>query len=176
MRIVYNESDLEEFIKIAQDISQEHPILIDKFLEDAIEVDVDAVSDGKMTVIGGIMEHIEEAGVHSGDSACVIPPHTLNNQIIDAIRKHTHAISKELKVKGLLNIQFAVKNDMVYVLEVNPRASRTTPFVSKAKGTPLAKIASIVMTGVSLKELGFTEEVQVKHFSVKESVLPFSRF
>ncbi|MFH1710673.1 MAG: ATP-grasp domain-containing protein, partial [bacterium] len=140
------------------------------------EVDVDAVSDGKMTVIGGIMEHIEEAGVHSGDSACVLPPHTLGDDIIDVIRAHTCALAKELGVKGLINIQFAVKGDQVYVLEVNPRASRTVPFVSKAIGVPLAKIAAKIMAGKTLKELGFTKEKKIKHIAVKESVLPFSRF
>ena len=176
MKIVYDEASLDEFVEEAKDTSQGHPILIDKFLEDAVEVDVDAVSDGELTVIGGIMEHIEEAGVHSGDSACVLPPHTLSDDIIDTIRKYTYALSKELKVKGLLNIQFAVKNDIVYVLEVNPRASRTIPFVSKATGVLLAKIAAKVMVGKKLSELGFTEEKVVSHFSVKESVLPFSRF
>jgi len=176
MKIVYDEASLDEFVKEAQDTSQDYPILIDKFLEDAVEVDVDAVSDGELTVIGGIMEHIEEAGVHSGDSACVLPPHTLSDEVIDTIREYTQALSKELKVKGLLNIQFAIKNDMVYVLEVNPRASRTVPFVSKATGVPLAKIAAKVMVGKKLSELGFTEEKVVNHFSVKESVLPFSRF
>jgi len=176
MKIVYDEASLVEFIKEARETSQEHPILIDKFLEDAVEVDVDAVSDGELTVIGGIMEHIEEAGVHSGDSACVLPPHTLSDDIIDTIRKYTYALSKELKVKGLLNIQFAVKNDIVYVLEVNPRASRTVPFVSKTTGVPLAKIAAKVMVGKRLCELGFTKERVVNYFSVKESVLPFSRF
>lgn len=176
MRIVYDEAMLEEFIKEAQEASEEHPILIDKFLEEAIEVDVDAVSDRTDTVIGGIMEHIEEAGIHSGDSACVLPPHTLSDNIVETIRKYTHALSKELKVKGLINIQFAIKNDDVYVLEVNPRASRTVPFVSKATGVPLAKIAAKVMVGKKLNELGLTEEKSVKHFSVKESVLPFSRF
>ena len=158
MKIIYNEGFLDEFIKEAEDTSEEHPVLIDKFLEDAVEVDVDAVSDGKITVIGGIMEHIEEAGIHSGDSACVLPPHTLNDDTINTIREYTYAISKELKVKGLLNIQFAVKNDTVYVLEVNPRASRTVPFVSKATGIPLAKIAACVMAGKKLSELGFLEE------------------
>ncbi|MFC1808293.1 carbamoyl-phosphate synthase large subunit [Candidatus Omnitrophota bacterium] len=176
MKIVYNDGDLNEFIKEAKDTSKEHPILIDKFLEGAVEVDVDAVSDDKMTVIGGIMEHIEEAGIHSGDSACVLPPHTLSDDIIETIRKHTKSIAKALKVKGLLNIQFAVRDDTVYVLEVNPRASRTTPFVSKATGVPLAKIAAKIMAGKTLEELGFTEEIKVEHFSVKESVLPFSRF
>ena len=176
MKIVYDEASLDKFIEEVKDTSQEHPILIDKFLEDAVEVDVDAVSDGELTVIGGIMEHIEEAGVHSGDSACVLPPHTLSDDIINTIRKYTHTLSKELKVKGLLNIQFAIRNDIVYALEVNPRASRTVPFVSKATGIPLAKIAAKVMVGKKLCELGFTEEKVVNYFSVKESVLPFSRF
>lgn len=176
MKIAYDEASLDEFIKEAKEISQEHPILIDKFLEDAMEVDVDAVSDGELTVIGGIMEHIEEAGVHSGDSACVLPPHTLSDDIIDTIREYTYALAKELKVKGLLNIQFAIRKDIVYVLEVNPRASRTVPFVSKATGISLAKIAARVMVGKKLSELGFTEEKVVNYFSVKESVLPFSRF
>ncbi|MDP6686301.1 MAG: ATP-grasp domain-containing protein, partial [Candidatus Omnitrophota bacterium] len=176
MRIVYDEAQLKAFIREAQQASREHPILIDKFLEDAIEVDVDAVSDGNMTVIGGIMEHIEEAGVHSGDSACILPPHTLEKDLLKTISEYTRSISKELQVKGLLNIQFAVKKDTVYVLEVNPRASRTVPFVSKATGVPLAKVAAKIMAGKTLKELGFTEEKKVKHVSVKESVLPFSRF
>jgi carbamoyl-phosphate synthase large subunit len=176
MKIVYDDGSLIDFIKEAREASPEHPILIDKFLEDAVEVDVDAISDGKNTIIGGIMEHIEEAGVHSGDSACVIPPHTLSDETIETIRKNTHAISKELRVKGLLNIQFAVKKDVVYVLEVNPRASRTVPFVSKATGVPLAKKASMVMTGKKLREVGLTEEARVEHMSVKESVLPFTRF
>ena len=176
MKIVYNEESLDEFIKEAQEVSEERPVLIDKFLEGAIEIDVDAVSDGSITVIGGIMEHIEEAGIHSGDSACVLPPHTLDTDVIATIREATYAISKELKVKGLLNIQFAIKSDTVYVLEVNSRASRTVPFVSKATGVPLAKIAAKVMVGKKLKELGFTEEKEINHVAVKESVLPFSRF
>ncbi|MCK4423893.1 MAG: ATP-grasp domain-containing protein, partial [Candidatus Omnitrophica bacterium] len=176
MKIVYNPESLEEFILEAKEFSPDEPILIDKFLEDAVEVDVDAVSDGRTTVIGGIMEHIEEAGIHSGDSASVIPPHTLSDDIINIIRKDTYALSKGLKVKGLLNIQFAVKGDVVYTLEVNPRASRTVPFVSKAAGVPLAKIAAKVMVGQTLNELGFTQEKIPVHFSVKESVLPFSRF
>jgi len=155
MKIVYNEKSLDEFIKEAEDTSEGRPVLIDKFLEGAVEVDVDAVSDGETTVIGGIMEHIEEAGIHSGDSACVLPPHTLNDDTISTIGEYTYAISKELNVKGLLNIQFAVKNDTVYVLEVNPRASRTVPFVSKATGVLLAKIAAKVMTEKRLSELGF---------------------
>jgi carbamoyl-phosphate synthase large subunit len=176
MRIVYDDASLENFMSEAKDVCAGHPVLIDKFLEDAIEVDVDAVSDGSLTVIGGVMEHIEEAGVHSGDSACVLPPHTLGDDILGVIKKHTHALSKELKVKGLMNIQFAIKDDKVFCLEVNPRASRTVPFVSKATGVPLAKIAAKVMAGKTLKELGFTKEVKLKHIAVKESVLPFSRF
>ena len=176
MKIVYDEMSLNEFVEEARCASEEKTILIDKFLEGAVEVDVDAISDGKVTIIGGIMEHIEEAGIHSGDSACVLPPHTLSDDTVNIIREYTRAISKELKVKGLLNIQFAVKNDMVYVLEVNPRASRTVPFVSKATGIPLAKIAAKVMTGRKLSALGLVEEKKVKHISVKESVLPFSRF
>lgn len=176
MRIVYDSESLEEFIKEAKDVSREQPILIDKFLQDSIEVDVDAVSDGKTTTIGGIMEHIEEAGVHSGDSACVLPPHTLSDVIIDHIRRFTQAIAAELKVVGLLNIQYAVKGSTVYVLEVNPRASRTIPFVSKAIGRPLAKFAAKVMAGNSLEDIGFTKEVAIDHICVKESVLPFSRF
>ena len=176
MRIVYDEKSLRSFVKEAQDASPEHPVLIDKFLEDAVEVDVDAISDGEMTVVGGIMEHIEEAGVHSGDSACVIPPHTLSAPILETIKNDTYALSKELKVCGVMNIQFAVKKDVVYVLEVNPRASRTIPFVSKATGVPLAKLAAKVMAGSKLPELGLTKEKEVEHISVKESVLPFSRF
>ena len=176
MRIVYNDASLKEFVALAKEISENHPILIDKFLEDAVEVDVDAVSDGKRTVIAGIMEHIEEAGVHSGDSACVLPPHTLSDDILDTIRFNTMAMSRELKVKGLINIQFAIKNDTVFVLEVNPRASRTVPFVSKAIGVALAKIAAKVMVGKSLASLGFTQEKKISHIAVKESVLPFSRF
>lgn len=176
MKIVYDERSLKVFMKEAQDASEEHPILIDKFLEDAIEVDVDAVSDGTATIIGGIMEHIESAGIHSGDSACVLPPHTLKKEIMDVIKENTYALSKELKVIGLLNIQFAIKDDTVYVLEVNPRASRTVPFVSKATGIPLAKVAAKIMAGKSLRDLNFTQEKTVSHFSVKESVLPFSRF
>lgn len=176
MKIVYDEETLCGFIKEAQEASSGHPVLIDKFLEDAVEVDVDAISDGKITIIGGIMEHIEEAGVHSGDSACVIPAHTLGDDIIEVIRENTYALAKELGVKGLINIQFAIKGDQVYVLEVNPRASRTIPFVSKAIGVSLAKLAAKVMVGKTLKELGLTAEKKVKHVSVKESVLPFSRF
>jgi carbamoyl-phosphate synthase large subunit len=150
--------------------------LIDKFLEDAIEVDVDAICDGETCVIGGIMEHIEEAGIHSGDSAMVLPAYTLTEEVVQRIRENTKKLALELKVKGLLNIQFAIRHNVVYVLEVNPRASRTIPFVSKAIGVPLAKLATKVMLGKSLKDLGFTEEKRPQHISVKESVFPFIRF
>ncbi len=152
------------------------PILIDRFLEDAIEVDVDCISDGETTVIGAIMEHIEEAGIHSGDSACVIPTFSLSRKVLDEIAAATKAMARELRVRGLMNVQFAVKDDQVYALEVNPRASRTVPFVSKAIGVPLAKLAATVMTGKSLRELGFTKEILPKHFSVKEAVFPFLRY
>jgi carbamoylphosphate synthase large subunit/REP element-mobilizing transposase RayT len=152
------------------------PVLIDRFLEEAIEVDVDCISDGETTVIGAIMEHIEEAGIHSGDSACVVPTFSLPKKVLDEISAATKAMARELKVRGLMNVQFAVKGDDVYVLEVNPRASRTVPFVSKAIGVPLAKLAANVMTGKSLPELGFTKEIVPKHFSVKEAVFPFLRY
>jgi carbamoyl-phosphate synthase large subunit len=176
MEIVYDDSELKNFMKKAVEASPERPILIDKFLEDAIEVDVDAISDGKQCVIGGIMEHIEEAGIHSGDSAMVLPPHTLSEEIIRVIKENTYALAQELQVKGLLNIQYAVRNNIVYVLEVNPRASRTVPLVSKATGIPLAKLATKIMLGKTLRELGFTKEVKISHVVVKESVFPFVRF
>lgn len=176
MRLVYDEKDLQEFMTTAVEVSPEHPVLVDKFLEDAIEVDVDAVSDGKQTVLCGIMEHIEEAGIHSGDSACALPPFSLSPETVETIKQNTYAMAKELKVKGLMNVQFAVKNDKVFVLEVNPRASRTVPFVSKATGIPWAKIATKVMIGKTLKEQGITREAEPKHISVKEAVFPFNRF
>jgi carbamoyl-phosphate synthase large subunit len=176
MEIVHDEEGLDYYMKNAVEASSEHPVLVERFLEDAIEVDVDAVSDGDMTVIGGIMEHIEEAGVHSGDSACALPPFSLSEEQIANIKETTYALAKELEVCGLMNVQYAIKNDSLYVLEVNPRASRTVPFVSKATGVPLAKIATKVMLGKSLKELGFTKEIKVKHFAVKEAVFPFKRF
>ncbi|MFW6244694.1 MAG: ATP-grasp domain-containing protein, partial [Fibrobacterota bacterium] len=160
----------------AQAAAENRPVLIDKFIGDAIEVDVDAVSDGEGTMICGIMEHIEEAGIHSGDSACVLPPHTLSEDIISEIRRITRDIAEELQVVGLLNIQYAVKEDMVYVLEVNPRASRTVPFVSKATAVPWAKIAAKVMTGKKLSELPEAYERNIDYFAVKESVLPFNKF
>ncbi|MDP8266854.1 MAG: carbamoyl-phosphate synthase large subunit [Candidatus Aceula meridiana] len=176
MKIVYNKKALLEFIEEAKDVSQGHPILIDKFIEDAIEVDVDAISDGENTFVAGMMEHIENAGIHSGDSACVLPPHTLSQNLLSQIKKHTCKIAKGLKVVGLLNIQFAVKGEQIYVLEVNPRASRTVPFVSKATGTPLAKIASKIMAGKKVADFQFVDPETLEHISVKESVLPFSRF
>jgi len=176
MRLVYNNKELSAFIDEAREASQEHPMLIDKFLEDAIEVDVDALSDGRNTQVIGIMEHIEEAGIHSGDSACVLPPHTLSDSIISKIEGYTCRMSKALKVIGLMNVQYAVKGDSVYVLEVNPRASRTVPFVSKSTGIPMAKIAAKLMAGGMLKNFRTPKEFAFKHVSVKESVLPFSRF
>ncbi|HOO37424.1 MAG TPA: carbamoyl-phosphate synthase large subunit [Deltaproteobacteria bacterium] len=176
MEIVYDLDTLESFMAGVLKIFPGNPILIDKFLEDAVEVDVDAISDGTITVIGGIMEHIEEAGIHSGDSACVLPPMTLSKDILDTIRSQTRIIARELGVVGLMNIQYAVKSGELYVLEVNPRASRTIPFVSKAIGVPLAQLATKVMLGSTLEELGFTEEVIPKHISVKEAVFPFKRF
>lgn len=176
MEIVYDESVLARFIKEAAEVSGEHPVLIDKFLEDAIEVDVDMIGDGETFVIGGIMEHIEEAGIHSGDSAMALPPFTLSSTILNKIREATYKMAKELNTVGLMNVQYAVKEDKVYVLEVNPRASRTIPFVSKAIGAPLAKLATKAMLGEKLKNLGFTREIIPKHVSVKESVFPFNRF
>ena len=180
MEICYDEDALVHYMTKAVDASPDKPVLIDKFLEDAVEVDVDALADGETTVIGGVMEHIEEAGVHSGDSACALPPHSLSESVIDEIRQATHALASELQVRGLINIQFAVQGEpgdqTVYILEVNPRASRTTPFVSKATGRSLARIAAKVMVGVSLADQGITDEIWPAHTSVKESVFPFSRF
>ena len=180
MEICYDEESLVRYMNEAVNASPDHPVLVDRFLEDAIEVDVDAISDGITTLVGGVMEHIEEAGVHSGDSACVLPPHSLPESVINEIKRATHALARELKVKGLMNIQFAVKQTddeyKVYILEVNPRASRTSPFVSKATGISLPRIAAKVMAGVSLLEQGITREPEPKHTSVKESVFPFSRF
>lgn len=176
MEIVYDGYDLRRFMQEAVEVSPRHPILVDKFLEDAIEVDVDAISDGDLVVIGGIMEHIEHAGIHSGDSACVLPPHTLSSKIIQGLRETTYALAKELGVIGLMNVQYAIKDDEIYVLEVNPRASRTIPFVSKAIGVPLAALATKVLIGKSLRELGFTKEVIPPYVSVKEVVFPFVRF
>lgn len=176
MQIVYDEKLLQEYMDSAVQASPEHPVLIDKYLEEAIEVDVDAISDGHLTVIGGIMEHIEEAGVHSGDSDCVLPPYTLVDEQIDQLKEYTYALAKALNVRGLMNVQYAIKNDEIFVLEVNPRASRTIPFVSKAIGVPLAKLAARVMAGKPLNELGFTSEIEPPYFSVKAPVFPFNRF
>src|SRR6476469_8805990 len=176
MELVYNHDDLRRYMQSAIEVSSDRPVLVDRFLEDAIEVDVDCIADGETSVIGAIMEHIEQAGIHSGDSACVIPTFSLSAKVLDQIRTATKAMARELKVRGLMNVQFAVKGDEVYVLEVNPRASRTVPFVSKAIGVPLAKLAAKVMTGRTLAELGFTEEIIPTHFSVKEAVFPFLRY
>ncbi len=176
MQIIYDAEVLKNFAQQAVEASSEHPILIDKFLEDAIEIDVDAVADGTSCVIAGIMEHIEEAGIHSGDSACVTPPFSLDDDLIDQLKQQTYTLAKELRVVGLMNIQYAIKDDVIYILEVNPRASRTVPFISKATGVPWAKVAAKVMVGKRLSELGITREVDIQHVAVKESVFPFNRF
>lgn len=176
MAICYDRSDLDHYIEEAVRVSPAHPILIDEFLQDALELDVDAVADGRECVIGGIMEHIERAGIHSGDSCCVLPPCTLSPSLVDEVRAVTKRLAQRLNVIGLMNIQYAVRQGKLYVLEVNPRASRTVPFVSKATGVPLAQIAAMVMAGVPLRELGFTKEPELKGFHVKAPVFPFDRF
>jgi carbamoyl-phosphate synthase large subunit len=176
MEIVYDDAMLSRYMQNAVWASPDRPVLVDKFIEDAVEVDVDMIADGETFVIGGILEHIEEAGVHSGDAAMVLPPHTLSEEIINKIREYSYALAKELEVVGLMNVQYAVKGSTVYILEVNPRASRTVPFVSKTIGVPLAKLAACVMAGAKLKDLGFTKEIVPKHIAVKESVLPFVKF
>ncbi len=176
MEIVFDEKSLERYMKEAVTASPEHPVLIDKFLEDAVEVDVDAIADGYQVVIGGIMEHIEEAGVHSGDSACSLPPVSLSPELIEEISRQARLLGEALEVSGLMNVQFAVKDSEVFILEVNPRASRTVPFVSKAIGVPLARLAAKVMVGRSLADLGFTAEIVPEHISVKEAVFPFIKF
>ncbi|MEM7007822.1 MAG: carbamoyl-phosphate synthase large subunit [Thermodesulfobacteriota bacterium] len=176
MEIVYKEESLRRYITEAVRVSPNHPILIDKFLKDAKEVDVDAISDGETVVVGGVLEHIEEAGVHSGDSAMVLPPYSIEPSIIEEIKRQTKELALALKVKGLANIQFAIKDNEVYLIEVNPRASRTIPFVSKAIGVPLAKLGTKVMIGKTLEELGFTQEIVPEHICVKESVFPFIKF
>ncbi len=176
MKIVYDASDLEEYFNLAVEASPDKPVLIDKFLEEAFELDVDAISDGETTIIGGMMEHIEEAGIHSGDSACVLPPYSISQTHIDEMTSAAKAIAKELKVKGLMNIQFGIMNDKVYIIEVNPRASRTIPFVSKAIGVPLAKLATKLMLGKTLAEVGLTEQIIPPYYCVKEAVMPFDRF
>jgi carbamoyl-phosphate synthase large subunit len=190
MEIVYDETSLSRFVNQAMEVSPGKPVLIDKFLESAIEVDVDCLADGQRCYIGGVMQHIEEAGIHSGDSACVIPAHSLPAAVIEEIKRQTRELARELNVRGLMNVQFAVQRHVlggqaldaaavrsaIYILEVNPRASRTVPFVSKATGVPLARLATLVMVGKTLDELGVGEEVTPRHFSVKESVFPFNKF
>mgnify|MGYP001426737063 FL=1 len=176
MEIVYDRESIESYMSYAVQASPDHPVLIDKFLDSAVEVDVDAISDGHQVVVGGIMEHIEEAGIHSGDSACSLSTRTIPENVLDEIRRQTRLLALELNVIGLINIQFAIKKEVVYILEVNPRASRTIPFVSKTIGVPLAKLAAKVMAGKTLSELGFTKEVKIKHIAVKESVFPFIKF
>ena len=184
MQIVYSDAELRHYMRTAVEASPDRPVLVDKFLEDAIEVDVDCIADVGLyddpadatVVIGGMLEHVEFAGVHSGDATMVLPPHTLSAELMDTMRRYSDAMARELKVTGLMNVQYAIKDGVVYVLEVNPRASRTVPFVSKAIGRPLAKLAAKVMTGRTLKELGFTEELIPDYWAVKESVFPFNRF
>jgi carbamoyl-phosphate synthase large subunit len=184
MQIVYSDAELQHYMRFAVAVSRQRPVLVDKFLEDATEVDVDCIADVGQApdgqqgtiVVGALLEHIEFAGVHSGDAAMVLPPHTLPYGVIKTIRDYTHALARELRVVGLMNLQFAVKHEQVYVLEVNPRASRTVPFVSKAIGVPLAKLAAKLMTGRTLAELGFTREIWPEYWAVKESVFPFNRF
>ena len=176
MEIVYDEIDLRRYFMTAVSVSNDAPVLLDRFLDDAVEVDVDAICDGEMVLIGGIMEHIEQAGVHSGDSACSLPAYTLSQEIQDVMRQQVQKLAFELQVRGLMNVQFAVKDNEVYLIEVNPRAARTVPFVSKATGVPLAKVAARVMAGKSLAEQGVTKEIIPPYYSVKEVVLPFNKF
>ena len=184
MQIVYSDAELREYMRSAVEASPERPVLVDKFLEDAVEVDVDCIADvghyddpaEATVVVGGMLEHVEFAGVHSGDAAMVLPPHTLSDELLDTMRRYSDAMARELKVTGLMNVQYAIKDGTVYVLEVNPRASRTVPFTSKAIGTPLAKLAAKVMAGNTLKKLGFTGEIVPDYWAVKESVFPFNRF
>ena len=176
MEIVYDNESLERYMTTAVKVSNDSPVLLDSFLDHAIEVDIDVISDGEDIVIGGIMEHIEQAGIHSGDSACSLPPHSLSSSVLDEMRRQVKLMAKELKVVGLMNTQLAYQDEEIYVIEVNPRASRTVPFVSKATGAPLANIAAKVMAGISLKEQNFTSEIIPKHYSVKESVFPFNKF
>jgi len=177
MAIVYDVPTLDRYMTHAVDASPEHPILVDKFLEDAFEFDVDAVADTTgAVVIGGIMEHIEEAGIHSGDSSCVVPPFICPERHLATIRDHTRRIARALNVVGLMNVQFAIKNGVVYVLEVNPRASRTVPYLSKATGVSLAKVAAKVMVGRTLADLGLTRDLEAAGVFVKSPVFPFVRF
>jgi carbamoyl-phosphate synthase large subunit len=176
MEIVYDSASLTDYFERATRVSENRPVLIDSFLEDAFEADVDAIADGEQVVIGGIMQHIEDAGIHSGDSACVLPPYLIGEADLDVMRTHTVSFAKELGVVGLINVQFAIKNGEVYVLEVNPRGSRTVPFVSKAIGVSLAAIAARVMLGETLEAIGFTEEIIPSYVAVKEAVFPFAKF
>ncbi len=176
MFIVYEMDEMKRVIREVFDTAPGKPVLIDKFLEEAIELDVDAISDGEITIIGGMLEHVEYAGVHSGDAAMVLPPHTLTKSMLNQVRQATYALARELKVCGLMNIQYAIKDDELFLIEVNPRASRTIPFISKAIGIPLAKLAARIMTGEKLADLGFTEEIIPPYYAVKESVFPFGRF
>ena len=176
MQIVYDAGQLEEYFATAVRVSEERPVLIDRFLEDAYECDVDAISDGTTVVIGGIMQHIEDAGIHSGDSASVLPPYLIGERDLATIREQTVALAKAFGVVGLINVQFAIREGTVYVLEVNPRASRTVPFVSKAIGVPLASLAAPVMMGETLEAIGYTEEIVPPYVSVKEAVFPFNKF
>jgi carbamoyl-phosphate synthase large subunit len=176
MSIVYDQASLDDYMATAVEASPEHPVLIDKFLENAFEYDVDALCDGDQVIIAGVMEHIEEAGIHSGDSTCVLPPIMIDLPLLERMKRHTRKLGKALNVVGLMNIQFAIQKRTVYVLEVNPRASRTVPYVSKATGVPLAKIAARVMTGETLKDMGFVEDLQVRHCFVKSPVFPFNKF
>jgi carbamoyl-phosphate synthase large subunit len=175
MEIVHDKINLVQYMERAVRVSNDSPVLLDRYLSDAIEIDVDCICDGKQVLIGGIMEHVEEAGVHSGDSACCLPPHSLASHLERELRRQTAQMAKALKVRGLMNVQYAIQRDTVYVLEVNPRASRTVPYVSKATGQPLAMIAARCMAGRTLKEQG-VEEVTPSYFSVKEAVFPFARF
>jgi carbamoyl-phosphate synthase large subunit len=180
MEIVYDDKTLGNFIREAEEYSElplsENPVLIDKFLEIATEVDVDAVADGQDVIVAGVMEHIEEAGIHSGDSACVLPPYSLSHELVDRLKDQTIALARRLDVRGLMNVQYAIKDDLIYVLEVNPRASRTVPFVSKATGIPWAKVAAKIMMGKTLRDQGITAAPWPRHVSVKESVFPFIKF
>jgi carbamoyl-phosphate synthase large subunit len=176
MEIVYEESRLRSWMAEHARVSPDHPILVDKFLEDAIEIDVDALCDGRDVLVGGVMEHIEKAGIHSGDSACALPPYSIGEDQVERLRAQTRALALELGVVGLLNIQFAIQRDTIYVLEVNPRASRTVPFVSKAIGLPLAKLATRILLGETLADLGVREVTDLPHVAVKEAVFPFVKF
>jgi carbamoyl-phosphate synthase large subunit len=176
MQIAFDEESFARYMAIAVQQAPGRPVLIDKFLEDAVEIDVDGIADGTRCVVGGIMEHIEEAGIHSGDSACALPAFSLSDDELERVRQATHALAAELNVVGLLNVQYAIKDEELYVLEVNPRASRTVPFVSKAIGVPLAKLAARVMAGKTLAELGFTREIEPPYVAIKCPVFPFERF